>query len=208
MWPKNVPLSRWEALVPGDADHSTLRSIVLASPVLSAILRDWPVIGLPHGWLVAGAVAQTVWNSVFGFPADHGIKDADIIYFDRSDLTESAEERHAERIRRRFAHLPVTIDVKNEARVHLWYEAKFGKPIAPYRSAAHAISTFPTTATSIGIRSTSSGLAIEAPYGLADLFALVVRPNRMLITREVYEQKIARWRLLWPDLRIFPWETA
>jgi uncharacterized protein len=144
MWPNNVPLSRWEALVPGDADHSTLRSIVLASPVLSAILRDWPVIGLPHGWLVAGAVAQTVWNSVFGFPADHGIKDADIIYFDRSDLTESAEERHAERIRRRFAHLPVTIDVKNEARVHLWYEAKFGKPIPPSRSAAHAISTFPT----------------------------------------------------------------
>jgi hypothetical protein len=47
MWRKNVPPSCWEALVPGGADHRTLRSIVLASPVLSAILRDWPVIGLP-----------------------------------------------------------------------------------------------------------------------------------------------------------------
>ena len=32
-------------------------------------------------------------------------------------------------------------DVKNEARVHLWYEARFGAAIPPYQSAEAAIAT-------------------------------------------------------------------
>ena len=87
------------------ANDTTLESVVLASPVLSAIHAAWPAVGLPDGWLVAGAVAQTVWNNAFGFSANHGIKDADIIYFDRSDLTETTEEHHGKRIRRLFCAL-------------------------------------------------------------------------------------------------------
>src|SRR6201998_1885163 len=32
-----------------------------------------------------------------------------------------------------------------------------------------------------------SGLSIAAPYGLSDLFGVVVRPNKVQITRAVYE---------------------
>jgi hypothetical protein len=116
-----------------------------------------------------GAIAQTVWNSLFGFRPEHGLRDLDLVYFDEADVSETQEHRHVERIRGLFRDCGPKIDVKNEARVHLWYEAKFGKLIPPYRSTAHAIATFPTTATTVGVCPDSSGLRIEAAYGLADL---------------------------------------
>src|SRR5260370_40606051 len=76
------------------------------------------------------------------------------------------------RLRCRFTRLSLKLDVKNEARVHLWYEEKFGYPIPPYRSTAAAIATFPTTATSIGVRWCGGRLECCAPYGLDDLFSI------------------------------------
>src|SRR4029453_9944358 len=124
-------------------DVERLQSIVLASPLLGPILDGWEKVALADGWLAGGSIAQAVWNSVFGFPPLHGISDVDIVYFDQADLSEAAEAQHAARIRDALA-LPVWIDVKNEARVHLWYGAKFGNPIPPYTSATNAIATFPT----------------------------------------------------------------
>lgn len=185
-----------------------LENILFASPVLAPIFRQWSAISLPDCWLAAGAVAQTFWNAAFGFAPDHGLSDVDLVYFDAADLSEVAEARHANRIRNLFADLPVRLDVKNEARVHLWYASKFGYTISPYRSTAHAIATFPTTATAIGARPTSRGLSISAPFGLSDLFDLVVRPNKTQITRLIYEAKLARWRSIWPDLTIVDWSDG
>ena len=42
--------------------------------------------------------------------------------------------------------LSVWMDVTNEARVHTWYQRRFGLPLAPYHSAEHAIATWPSTA--------------------------------------------------------------
>jgi hypothetical protein len=191
---------------PGDA--ARLRSVVLASPILGSIVRRWPAVLLPDCWLVAGAVAQTVWNDAFGLAPDHGLHDIDLVYFAGADVSELAEARHAERLRRVFADLPVKIDVKNEARVHFWYEAKFGYAISPYTSTKHAITTFPTTATAVGVQPTLSGLAISAPFGLSDLLLPIVRPNKVQITRSIYEAKVARWRPLWPKLPIADWSDA
>ncbi len=99
-----------------------LQGIVLKSPMLSALLHNWDKVALPDSWLAAGAIAQTLWNHTFGFPPTHGINDIDIVHFDASDLSDDAEAEHAVRVRRAFSDLPVWIDVKNEARVHLWYE--------------------------------------------------------------------------------------
>ena len=184
-----------------------LAAIVGDSPLLAEVLDRWREIALPDGWLVAGAVAQTVWNRLFGWPATHGIDDIDLVYFDAGDLSEEAEARHASRVASAFRHLPVRLDVKNQARVHLWYEARFGYPIEPYRSVASAIATFPTTATAIGIRPGRSGLEIEAPFGLVDLLAGKVQPNKAQITREIYAAKVTRWRRFWPGLAIVEWDS-
>jgi len=84
----------------------------------------------------------------------------------------------------------------------------FRSAVEPYSSSADAIATFPTTATSVGIRRVFGKFECCAPFGLDDLFGLVVRPNKRQITRAIYEAKIARWRSIWPDLIYLPWDDA
>lgn len=78
----------------------------------------------------------------------------------------------------------------------------------PYTSAMQAIATFPTTATSIGVRPGAEGLALHAPFGTADLFGAIVRPNKAQITRAIYEAKVLRWLAMWPRLKIIEWEMT
>lgn len=185
-----------------------LESQLRHNPWLWEVLQRFDEIGLPDCWLVAGCIAQTVWNLACGRPAGFGIKDADLVYFDAADLSAESEAAHERHLRARFADLPVKLDVKNEAQVHLWYERVFGTPIPPYRSTADAIASFPTTATAIGVRRVGGVFECVAPFGLNDLFALRVRPNKRQITPAIYEAKIARWRRLWPHVAFLAWDEA
>jgi hypothetical protein len=173
---------------------------------LEEILERFEEIVLPDSWLVAGCIAQTIWNLGCGQPAELGLKDVDLIYFDEQDLSFESEVDHERRLRDLFRHLPIKLDVKNEARVHLWYEERFGYAIKPYLSSADAIATFPTTATAVGACWIRGKLECCAPFGLDDLFGLVVRPNKRQITRTIYEAKVDRWRPIWPRLNFLAWE--
>jgi hypothetical protein len=104
-----------------------------------------------------------------------------------------------------FADLGLWIDVKNEARVHLWYAEKFGNVLTPYVSTSDAITTFPTTATAVGVQPRADGLHVFAPYGLSDLLGLIVRPNKKQITQAIYDAKVKKWQAKWPDLRVVAW---
>jgi hypothetical protein len=69
--------------------------------------------------------------------------------------------------------------------VHLWYEQRFGPHIEPFTSTEEAIATWPTTASSVGVRRDSGGFVAWAPFGLTDLLGMVVRPNKAMVTREL-----------------------
>lgn len=191
---------------PGSANelHVSLRQ----NQCLADILEKFDEIALPDAWLVAGCIAQTIWNLACGQPAELGIRDLDLIYFDDQDLSLGAEAGHERRLRDLFGHLAIKLDVKNEARVNLWYQERFGYAIERYRSSADAIATFPTTATAVGVRRKHGEFECCAPFGLDDLFGLVVRPNKRQITRSIYEAKVERWRSIWPGLSILPWEET
>ncbi len=182
-----------------------LNSAIHANPVLSEVLGNWDEIALPNCWVVAGAVVQSYWNAAHKFPPLHGISDIDLIYFDPDDLSDTTELSHAARITELFNNSSVRFDVKNEARVHLWYEAKFGYSIEPYASSESAIDTFPTTAGCIGIRPEGGTLEAYATFGFGDLLNLIVRPNRRQITPQIYAAKTERWRELWPLIEIVDW---
>lgn len=184
--------------------HVSLRQ----NQCLADILERFDEIALPDAWLVAGCIAQTIWNLACGQPAELGIRDLDLIYFDDQDLSLGAEAGHERRLRDLFGHLAIKLDVKNEARVNLWYQERFGYAIERYRSSADAIATFPTTATAVGVRRIHGEFECCAPFGLDDLFGLVVRPNKRQITRSIYEAKVERWRSIWPGLSILPWEDT
>ncbi|MYL64480.1 hypothetical protein GLW07_14070 [Bacillus hwajinpoensis] len=41
---------------------------------------------------------------------------------------------------------------------------------------------------------------------LHDLFGLIVRPNKILISRDVYEAKVSKWSARWPELEVISWD--
>lgn len=186
-------------------DEAAVLEAVLADPVCQAILDRVPQLGLAEWWLTAGAVFQNVWNAVEGRPPGYGINDYDLFYFDDSDLSWEAEDRVISAAAGLFGDLAATIEVRNEARVHLWYEEKFGTPAESFASAADAIDAFASTTCSVGINRAPEGLQIYAPPGLADVFAMRMRPHRRLAPRSVYETKVRQYRERWPSLSHDPW---
>lgn len=197
---------RGNAQLPAQVD--AFERMLLQSPIAAAILERAPTLALPDWYLGAGSVAQTVWNCLHGFDPGTGIKDYDLVYFDATDLTADGEDERAQEAARLFGDLGAKIDLTNEARVHLWYEGRFGFAIPPYRSAEHAISTWPTTAASVGVRYEGGSFIVCAPFGLHDLFAMVVRPNKTLIEEAVYVSKAERWSRQWPRLAVVPWDET
>ncbi|MFI6922991.1 nucleotidyltransferase family protein [Nonomuraea spiralis] len=190
--------------LPLDEQPAAVRAVLETNPSLVRVLGLARGLDLPGWWLAAGAVVQTIWNHVTGRPPGYGLKDYDLIYYDPSDLSWEAEDRAIRAGRETFGDLPV--EIRNEARVHLWYESRFGVPCPPYEGSEDAIDSFPSTTGAVGVRLTPSGAwRIYAPYGVADAFNLVLRPNPRLATREVYEAKAARWSAAWPELTVLPW---
>ncbi|NME07076.1 nucleotidyltransferase family protein [Psychrobacillus sp. BL-248-WT-3] len=154
----------------------------------------------------AGSVTNTIWNEISGYPLEYGISDIDIVYYDKYNLDVHHETKLKKELERILGDFSFKLDVKNQARVHFWYESKFGFPIKPYMSIETAIDSWPTTATAIGVRLEHNGLyTIYSPYGFNDLFSMVVRPNKLLVAQEIYESKSTKWKEKWPLLEIIPW---
>jgi hypothetical protein len=149
-----------------------------------------------------------VWNGLTGRDPGAGVRDADLFYFD-SDTSWEAEDVVIRRGAELFADLPVPVEIRNQARVHLWYADRFGVPPAvPFRDCREAIDAFAAVCCSYGVTVDDGGLRVHAPYGYADLFGMVVRPNSGPALRDVYEAKAARWRREWPQLTVLPWEHS
>ena len=189
-----------------DPDEERFLGLVLEDPLVAEVLRRLPQLGAPDSWLVAGVLFQTVWNRLTGRPAGTGIRDADLFYFD-PDTSWDAEDAVIRRGAALFTGLPVPVEVRNEARVHLWYADRFGVPGPPaFRDCAEAVDSFAAICCSVAVTVDDAGRPrTYAPYGYADVFDLVVRPNRRQAPRHVYEAKAARWKEHWPELTVLPW---
>lgn len=181
---------------------------------LMRVLAGAAELNLPGWYLVAGCLYQTVWNVVTGRPSEEGILDYDLAYFDGSDLSWDAEDAVIQAGWEKFADVARPVQIRNQARVHLWYEQKFGVGCPPHTSTEAAIDTFEATTASLGVRvepgadgEPGGRWRIYAPYGLSDVFNLVVRPNPVLAPGHVYETKTARWRRQWPGLTVLPWSV-
>ena len=185
--------------------EANLVELVRRNPVVREVLRRAEVLDLPGWYLTAGCLFQTVWNALDGQDPERGIRDYDLFYFDDEDLSWEAEDAVIRRCSDAFAGCGGEVEVRNEARVHLWYEDKFETPCPPFRNTEDAIGCFAATACCVGIRTSGLDTAVHAPYGLEDLFAFVLRPNPVLAPRAVFEAKASRWSELWPRLTVLPW---
>ena len=181
-----------------------LQKILRQNEPLYHVIAESASLKLPKYYIGAGCIAQTVWNYQNGNPPLFGINDIDFVYFD-ADLSFEAENAIIETVQNAFSDCPLHMDIKNQARVHLWYKTHFGYDILPYTSVSSAINTWPTTATAVGVCLSDKKWQVYAPYGLNDLFSQIVRPNKVQITEEIYKNKVEKWQKNWPSLQIVPW---
>lgn len=181
------------------AQAAALEAIVRAEPVLMEVLTLARQLALPDCWLVSGAIYNSVWNVLTGRPSLRGVKDIDLFYFDASDLSYEAEDVVIRRAAPIFAHLPLPVEIRNQARVHLWYEGHFGRPYAPLASSREGIDRFALQLDDRG------GLVVYAPYGLDEMFSFRLTPNRKQDNRRTHEAKAARALTLWPELQVETW---
>jgi len=156
-----------------------LTEIVLGAPSLMRVLTVVRALGVPDWLMMSGAVYQRVLNRLTGREPDYGVRDYDLGYFDASDISYDAEDVVIRRVAAAFDEpLKSLVEVRNQARVHLWFESHFGEAYTPMACTAEALERFVSPMFAVGVRLTKDDrLHIDAPFGLADLFALRLRPN-------------------------------
>jgi hypothetical protein len=188
-------------------DADTFLATALRNPVNESITGELFRLALPDAWIVSGCLVQTAWNVLTARAVDYGIDDYDIFYFD-SDISWQAEDLIIRTLQGQLARLNVKIEVRNQARVHLWYPQKHGLPYPALRSSREGIDRFLTRNTQFGIRRTPDGCDTYAPNGFDDLADMIVRPNPgPNFSAENYQAKAARWKGLWPELTVLPAST-
>src|SRR6266404_5057480 len=144
--------------MPGDeASEGELRerltAILRATPPLMRVLSVARHLSLPDWLVFSGAIYQPVLNHLTGRPLDYGIKDYDLAYFDAADLSYEAEDAVIRRVRAAFDEpLKSVVEVRNQARVHLWFEAKFGEAYMALACAAEALERFTSATFAVGVR--------------------------------------------------------
>jgi uncharacterized protein len=196
---------RYAGLDPA-AQEQALRDIIAQSPFLQGWLATLQALHLPDAWIVSGAIYNQVWNHLTNRPWLHGIKDVDIFYFD-PDLSYEAEDRAIKAVTKAFPPDP-PIELRNQARVHLWYPQRFGQPYPQLTRSSEAIDRFACRTHCVGARLQPEGLDIYAPYGLDDIFSFRLTPNPALDNRATHAAKAARQMALWPELTFVPWPES
>lgn len=177
-----------------------VRDAVLANPGNAALLARLPELGLPQCYLTAGCLFQAVWNRQSGRAPDWGVKDYDVFYFDDADLSWGAEDNAIQRVRQATADLPIRADIKNQARVHLWYQERFGGDYPRLTSTRDGIERYLIACTCIGIDVVTGG--IHAPDGFGDMAAGVLRMNLRNARPDLFPAKARSYQQRWPWLRI------
>jgi hypothetical protein len=184
---------------------SRFEAIVRDTPWLMEALRAARDVDAPDWLLCAGAPRNAVWDRLHGFTSPSPLADIDVGFFDAADLTPARDAAVTDALRERLPSAPW--QAKNQAAVHLWYEARFGYPVEPFACTADAVATFPETAVCVGVRlEPDDSLLVVAPYGLDDLLGLVHRHNPTRASVEIYEGRLASKRITerWPRVTVVP----
>ena len=183
--------------------EAQLAAIVRADPTLMQVLTTVRELELPDWRLFSGAVYQGVWNDRTGRPVGYGVKDYDIGYFD-PDTSWGAEDVFIKRTAAAFGEpLRSLVEVRNQARVHLWFEDHFKEPYEPLTHTDEALSQFVAPAFGVGVRlEADDAISIAAPFGLQDVFDMVIRPNPNRPKAAGWDKVVASARARWPELTV------
>lgn len=180
-----------------------LCALIFRNDSMMRILEAVRACNLPN-WLVgAGVIRNLVWDHLHGKSQPTPPRDIDVAFFDADDLTPERDEAATTQLRSFMSD--VEWEATNQAAVHLWYDKHFGKTIQPLISTEAAIATWPETATCVAVRyEVDDSLYIVAPFGLQDLFTMILRRNPAQVTLAQYRHRYQEKRIAekWPLVKI------
>ena len=165
-------------------------------------------LNLPNFYVAAGSIFQTIWNYYDNKPLNYGIKDIDVIYYNKDDLSVDTDIKYYNLINDYCIKQGYNyeIDVSNEARMHLCKKEKFNIAVEQYKNSEDAINKWIATVHAIGITKEKNYLKIYAPYGLSDIYSRTIRPIKHKDnTKEIYDKKAKSWNERFDNLNIIEW---
>ena len=179
--------------------HGIIRSNDWFMTVLK-VVRDCN----PPDWFVGGGIIRNiVWDYLHGYTNPTPVNDVDVAFFDGKDLGPECDRAIQDQLLGRLPDVPW--EATNQASVHLWYEKVFGYPVTPLKSSEDAIASWPETVTSIGVRLLPNDkFIVVAPFGLDDLFHMILRRNPNRITIELFRQRVREKEIQkkWPRVLV------
>ncbi len=188
--------------------ETRLTDIVRADAGLMHVLRTMRGLGLADWRIFSGAVYQSVWNALTARPAGYGVRDYDIGYFD-PDVSWDAEDGVIQRVAAAFdPPFCDLVEVRNQARVHLWFEGKFGEPYAALTGTDEALGRFVAPAFAVGVRlEPDDRISVASPFGLDDVFGMILRPNPDRPLARGWSRAAENALSRWPELRVLKTES-
>ena len=189
--------------------EARLVGIVRADPGLMHVLKGVRDQNLPDWRVFSGAVYQSVWNALTGRPSGYGVRDYDVGYYD-PDTRWDAEDVVIKRVAAAFEEpFRSTVEVRNQARVPIWFPAHFGEPYEPLSGTDEALARFVAPAFAVGVRlEADDAISVAAPLGLEDIFALILRPNPRRGVAKDWPRVVERAKARWPELTVIEPEPA
>ncbi|KAK0340930.1 hypothetical protein LTR94_028506, partial [Friedmanniomyces endolithicus] len=95
------------------------------------------------------------------------------------------------------------VEVRNQARVHLWHSAKFGGSYSPLTNTDEALTRFVAPCFAVGVRLEEDGeITVAAPFGLEDVFCLTIRPTPDRPVAKDWDRIIEKAKARWPELNV------
>jgi uncharacterized protein len=186
-----------------DSYEQQLHQIIRSNTWFMAVLRTVYDCALPD-WFVGGGIIRNItWDFLHGYNRPTPVADVDVAFYDSTDLRRERDQAVQQQLCNHSSDVPW--EATNQAAVHLWYEQVFGYAVAPLRSSEEAIRTWPETVTSIGVRLLANeALVIVAPFGLDDLFQIVLRRNPCRVSLEQFRQRVQEKNIQqkWPRVRV------
>lgn len=178
--------------------EAPLKELISNDATLMAMLTAVESLHLNDSWICAGIIRSKVWDSIQ--QCTTRVQDIDVIYYDPTETSIEKEKMLEDRLKSLLPGFPWS--VKNQARMH----KKNNLP--PFRSSYEGVALFPETPTAVAVRIQDGELFIMAPYGLNDLFEMIVRPTPNYQAQEplsyVYKKRMLekQWEKSWPTITI------
>ena len=157
---------------------------------------------VPNMWIAAGFVRNYVWDALYNDGKMTRLNDLDVIYFDKSDISQATEKKYEFLLQ--SSHLEYPWSVKNQARMH----EKNGDE--PYTDIDDALSRWCETVTPIGARlNDKDEIEILAPLGIDDLINgkchatphAKAKPSKIDDYKKRMDDK--KWWLVWDGVTVY-----